>query len=160
MQEAGRGSVIAASSVLGMGLGGLADGIIFHQLLQTHSMLSAKVDRTSIVGLETNMFWDGVFHASTWTLIALGLGLLWRSIHRKTVNVPTRILVGGLAIGLGLFNLVEGTINHHLLELHHVVENSASTRFDWAFLAFGGVLVIVGRVLTRPQLSPTPLEVL
>jgi uncharacterized membrane protein len=159
MQEVSRGSVLAAGTLLGMGLGGLADGIVFHQLLQTHSMLSAKVERTTVVGLETNMFWDGVFHASTWTLIALGLALLWRSIHGKTVNVATRIVVGGLAIGWGLFNLVEGTINHHLLELHHVVENQDPTRFDWAFLALGSALVIVGRVLTRSRPSPALLEV-
>jgi uncharacterized membrane protein len=101
MQEVGRGPIIAAGALLGMGLGGLADGIVFHQLLQTHSMLSAKIERTTVVGLETNMFWDGVFHVSVWAMVVLGLAVLWRAVHGKHVSVPTRILVGGLALGWG-----------------------------------------------------------
>jgi uncharacterized membrane protein len=149
MQEVGRGPIIAAGALLGMGLGGLADGIVFHQLLQTHSMLSAKIERTTVVGLETNMFWDGVFHVSVWAMVVLGLAVLWRAVHGKHVSVPTRILVGGLALGWGLFNLVEGIINHHLLELHHVVESANPTYFDWGFLASGAGLIVIGRLLTR-----------
>jgi uncharacterized membrane protein len=134
-----------------MGLGGLADGIVFHQLLQSHSMLSAKIERTTVVGLETNMFWDGVFHASVGAMVVLGLAGLWEAVHGKLVSVPTRILVGGLALGWGLFNLAEGIINHHLLDLHHVVESANPTYFDWG-------LSRVGRSLDRcrPTLNVLP----
>jgi uncharacterized membrane protein len=35
--------VAAAGTVLGIGLGGFADGILLHQIWQVHAMLSAKV---------------------------------------------------------------------------------------------------------------------
>ena len=54
---------------MGIGLGGFFDGILFHQLLQIHNMLSAKYPNTSIANLEINMFWDGLFHALTLSLI-------------------------------------------------------------------------------------------
>jgi uncharacterized membrane protein len=34
--------LIAAGTALGIGMGGFVDGIVLHQLLQVHNMLSAK----------------------------------------------------------------------------------------------------------------------
>lgn len=53
-------------------------------------------------------------------------------------------------MGFGLFNLVEGIIDHHVLGLHHVFEY-ASTQwlFDSAFLASGVLLLIVGWALVK-----------
>ena|SRR3712207_2049357 len=142
-----RAPLISASTLLGIGLGGFLDGIVFHQLLQTHSMLSAKISRDTIVGLETNMFWDGVFHIFTWLVTALGLVLLWRATARADVPHSTKTLIGGLALGWGLFNLVEGLIDHHILHLHHVVERANHSGYDLAFLASGAVLMLVGTAL-------------
>jgi uncharacterized membrane protein len=141
-----RRPLIMASLLLGTGLGGFADGIVFHQLLQTHSMLSAKVSRATVVGLETNMFWDGMFHACTWLTTAAGVALLWRCAGRADVPHSTRTLVGGIALGWGLFNLIEGVIDHHILHLHHVVERANHMMFDLAFLASGVVLIVIGWV--------------
>ena len=59
--------LISAGICMGIGLGGFVDGILFHQILQTHSMLSARLPNTTLRNLEVNMFWDGLFHAMTWT---------------------------------------------------------------------------------------------
>ena len=78
--------VTSAGALLGIGMGGFVDGILFHQLLQLHNMLSAKfpvrdVDvRTLAVNLEINMFWDGLFHAFTWTMTAFGIAMLWSAV--------------------------------------------------------------------------------
>jgi uncharacterized membrane protein len=145
--------LITASMMLGMGMGGFADGILFHQIIQSHSMLSAKVSRTSLVGVATNMFWDGIFHASTWFITAIGLALLWRAVRLPGIKLRTGTFVGGLALGWGLFNLVEGTINHHLLHLHHVTETSNHVIYDLMFLAFGAGLVIFGAANIAKELS-------
>ena len=42
--------------MLGIGMGGFVDGILFHQVLQTHNMLSAKYPPTTLVNAEINMF--------------------------------------------------------------------------------------------------------
>ena len=56
---------------------------------------------------------------------------------------------GALLAGWGLFNLVEGIIDHHLLNLHHVVERLGKSVFDYAFLASGVLLLVVGCLLIR-----------
>jgi uncharacterized membrane protein len=65
--------MIAAGTMLGIGLGGFIDGILFHQLMQIHEMLSARVPPLTLVNAEINMFWDGLFHAGTWLATAVGL---------------------------------------------------------------------------------------
>jgi uncharacterized membrane protein len=52
--------------LLGIGLGGFVDGILFHQILQWHHLLSSRSDdpTDTVAGLETNTLADGLFHAS------------------------------------------------------------------------------------------------
>ena len=145
-----RNPLIAAGIILGVGMGGFLDGIVLHQLLQVHNMLSAKYPPTTLVNAEINMFWDGLFHSFTWIMTAIGLALLWRCGQRADVPWSTRTLMGSLALGWGLFNLVEGIIDHHLLGIHHVVEKLGQSVWDLAFLALGGLaLIFVGWALIR-----------
>lgn len=130
-------------------MGGFADGILFHQVLQIHGMLSAMLPRTSLLNEEINMFWDGIFHAVTWLATAADIGLLWRSARRTKVTLPTSAFGGSLLIGWGLFNLVEGSVNHVLLGLHHVVERLGLSFLDWALLAVSLGLIALGWQLIR-----------
>jgi uncharacterized membrane protein len=143
-----RRPLLAAGLLLGAGLGGFFDGIVFHQLLQVHSMLSARVDRSTVAGLEVNMFWDGVFHAGTWAMTVAGLALLWRAVLRG-VPRSTATLLGAASLGWGSFNLIEGVINHHVLHVHHVTEAENHLVWDLAFLASGAALALLGWVLIR-----------
>src|SRR4051812_25233493 len=114
------GPLIAAGTLLGIGMGGFVDGIVFHQILQVHNMLSARYPKvgvepaTAVVNIEINMFWDGLFHALTWGTTALGIALLWRAVLRRDVPLSTRAFAGSLPLGWGLFNLVEGLIDHQI----------------------------------------------
>ena len=136
-----RRPLVAAALLLGVGLGGFVDGILFHQLLQWHNMLSAVRPPSTVVNLEVNMFWDGLFHAFTWTATVAGLALLWRAVLRADVPKTTPTFVGGLACGWGLFNLVEGVLDHHVLHVHHVFEGPGHLAADLLFLAAGAVLL-------------------
>jgi uncharacterized membrane protein len=160
--EPTRRPLISAGTLLGIGMGGFVDGILFHQLLQLHNMLSARypktgVDpRTAVVNIEINMFWDGLFHAFTWTMTALGLTLLWRAVRRGDVPLSTRTLLGSMAMGWGLFNLVEGVIDHHLLHIHHVTETPGHLVWDLLFLASGAALILLGWALIRAGQTDPP----
>jgi uncharacterized membrane protein len=134
-----RRPLISAGTMLGIGMGGFVDGIVLHQMLQVHNMLSAKRPKDSIVNMEVNMFWDGLFHAFTWGMTALGLWMLWRAVRRQDVPLSGRTLFGAMVFGWGLFNLVEGVIDHHVLHIHHVVERLGVSVWDWLFLGVGGV---------------------
>jgi uncharacterized membrane protein len=147
--EASRRPLIAAGTALGIGMGGFADGILFHQILQVHNMLSAVLPPNTLVNAEINMFWDGLFHAFTWTMTAVGLALLWRAVKEPSGPLSTRTFVGSLLLGWGLFNLVEGVIDHHILGIHHVVERPEHLPYDLAFLASGALLLAIGTLLVR-----------
>jgi uncharacterized membrane protein len=151
--EASYGPLVAAGTALGIGLGGFVDGILFHQLLQVHNMLSAVRPPNTLVNAEINMFWDGLFHALTWTVTAAGVALLWRAVKRPRAPLSTRVFVGSLILGWGLFNFVEGIIDHHILGIHHVVERPDHLPYDLAFLLSGVVFIAIGALLIRPELS-------
>lgn len=141
--------LIVSGVVLGIGLGGFVDGIVFHQLLQLHNMLTGRVPKTSITNMEINMFWDGLFHAFTWLTTIAGLWLLWRAGARKDVPWIGRIFVGGMILGWGLFNLVEGVIDHHILHAHHVVERLGVSIYDYIFLGSGVLFILIGWAMIR-----------
>jgi uncharacterized membrane protein len=74
---------VSAGILLGLGLGGFFDGIVLHQLLQWHHMLtSAGFPADTVENLRINTFWDGLFHASTYIFVVLGLAILWRHSRR------------------------------------------------------------------------------
>lgn len=143
------GALISAGILLGTGLGGFLDGIVFHQVLQWHNMLSSVRPPTDLVAMKVNMLWDGLFHMFTWLVTALGVALLWRAGQRPEVPWSTRTLVGSMAIGWGAFNVVEGIIDHQILGIHHVHPGADQLAWDIGFLALGAVLVLGGVSLVR-----------
>lgn len=149
--------LVSGGMALGIGMGGFVDGILFHQLLQLHNMMSAKFpvqgvdDRQLAVNLEINMFWDGLFHAFTWFMTAIGVVLLWRAVRRPDVALSTPTLIGAMALGWGVFNLVEGIIDHHILHIHHVIESHNHLIWDLTFLGSGVVLILIGTALIHRE---------
>ncbi len=142
--------LLTAGIVLGLGLGGGFDGIVLHQILQWHHMLtSAGYPATSVENLEVNTLWDGLFHAATWILTVVGLLLLWRTTRRPSTPWSTQLLIGSMLGGWGLFNLGEGMIDHHLLGIHHVREGPNQLVWDLGFLAWGAAMLIGGGLLIR-----------
>jgi uncharacterized membrane protein len=146
--------------LLGIGLGGFVDGIVLHQILQWHHMLTSEgsyPDKT-VAGLETNTLWDGLFHAATWVAVLTGVWILWRRTTGWRWAISGRAFIGWMLVGWGLFNLVEGLINHHLLTIHHVREGASETAWDLAFLVFGALLIAGGWLLARSEgrTSPNP----
>lgn len=149
--------LVSAGTVLGVGLGGFVDGILFHQILQLHNMLTGRIPKDTIANVEINMFWDGIFHTFTWLMTCAGVWMLFRAAQRREVVLSTRTLLGSLALGWGLFNLVEGLVDHHVLHLHHVVERLGVSAFDYAFLASGVLLMAGGWLAIRgDERAPEP----
>jgi uncharacterized membrane protein len=145
----------APSFVLGLGLGGFIDGIVLHQILQWHHMLSGDnggEPMDTVAGLETNTLVDGLFHLATWVLVAAATILLVRAWQRGELAPPWRMHFGLLLAGWGVFNLVEGLIDHLLLGIHHVRDDlGAPLGWDLAFLALGALLAVVGAALATPR---------
>lgn len=145
---------------MGVGLGGFVDGIVLHQILQWHHLLSdADAPLDTVAGLERNTFADGLFHAATWLAVVAGVLAAVHAWQQRRLAPRWRTHLGLLLAGWGGFNLVEGVVDHHLLTVHHVRDDvSNQLAWDLGFLAFGVVLVAAGLVLARDALRQTPSQ--
>ena len=141
--------------VLGVGLGGLLDGLLLHQVLQWHHMVSAVDPPSSVEALERNTLGDGLFHAFAWLATVAGVFLLWRANGIAHRGAPTTLLVGGLLVGVGAFNLVEGVVDHFVLGLHHVRDGPDAFAYDAAFLVVSALVFVAGSALLRRSLRAT-----
>ncbi|MGW1061274.1 DUF2243 domain-containing protein [Micromonospora rubida] len=147
------------ATILGVGLGGFADGIVLHQVLQWHHMLSSTGSANvgmkaypvdTVPGLEINTLWDGIFHVVTWVAVLAGLALLYSRVTQSRGRLwRSPVLWGWALVGWGLFNLVEGIADHHLLGIHHVRGGPHQTWWDLGFLVFGAALVAAGWLVQR-----------
>jgi uncharacterized membrane protein len=142
----------AAATVLGIGIGGFIDGILFHQILQWHEMISNKIPPVTYVSKSVNMFWDGIFHAFTLMVTITGIILLWVISKRNNIDKSGNLLAGGLLVGFGLFNLLEGIADHQVLKLHNVREITPDKEaWNLGFLAVSIVLIIIGLLVAKQK---------
>ncbi|MBC6606902.1 DUF2243 domain-containing protein [Hymenobacter sp. BT188] len=154
-----RTPLIAAGVLMGAGLGGFVDGILLHQILQWHNMLSAKYPPNTLFTAKANMYWDGMFHAAVWVMTAVGLRMLWAAGRRPDVPWSGRTFGGALVLGWGLFNVIEGIIDHQLLGLHHVREYvDDKLPWDLGFLAFGALQILLGWLLIKAGQTDTAVR--
>ena len=153
MEATPRNFPYSAGILFGLGLGGFFDGIVLHQLLQWHHMLtSAGYPPDSVRNLEINTLWDGIFHASTYVFVALGLAILWRHARRTHARWSAKLLAGTILIGFGAFNVIEGIVDHHVLGIHHVNETVPPQQWvywDLGFLAWGAAMLVGGWYVVR-----------
>jgi uncharacterized membrane protein len=159
--------VLRPGLVIGIGLGGFVDGILLHQILQWHHMLTNTPDdtigldaypATTVDGLEVNTLVDGFFHAFTWFAVVIGLVMLWRVVVRRPGAFSWPALTGAVLAGWGVFNLVEGIVDHHILRVHHVRTDVEHVwAWDVGFLALGAVLLAGGLWIHRRAI-PAPRD--
>lgn len=142
--------LISASTTLGIGIGGFADGTILHQILQWHEMLSNKIPPTSVINKSVNMFWDGIFHFFCLIVVIIGLFLLMKLFFRNDIVISWKTFIGGLFLGWGIFNIVEGIINHQILKLHNVREITSEVEvWNYGFLGISVIFLIIAWILIR-----------
>lgn len=94
----------------GIGFGGFVDGIVLHQILRWHHMVSDVDDypTTTVAGLEANTLADGFFHVATWLFLLTASVVAIRSWQQGRLAPSWRFHFGLVLAGWGIFNLVEG----------------------------------------------------
>ena len=101
----------APGFILGLGLGGFIDGIVLHQVLQWHHMLTGTdaYPSATLAGLEANTLADGFFHLVDLDHSSrVATALIVRAWQRGELAPPWRAHVGMLLAGWGVFNVVGG----------------------------------------------------
>jgi uncharacterized membrane protein len=151
-RSASPGPPRAPALLMGIGLGGFVDGIVLHQILQWHHLLTDEGDfpADTVEGLQGNTVADGLFHAATWVCVLAGTLAAVRAWQRRRLAPPWRGHLGLLLAGWGAFNLVEGIVDHQVLGIHHVRDDlGGPLSWDIGFLVVGALLVLVGAALAR-----------
>jgi uncharacterized membrane protein len=150
--------LVSAGMVLGLGLGGFFDGIVLHQILQWHHMLSEHPNPAIAGDLPLNVLADGLFHAATYVFTVVGIVLLVRAWRRPGVPPAGRTVLGATVLGWGLFNVVEGIVDHQILGIHHVWPAGPGPTLLWdvAFLVWGVLFVVGGYALIRSDDGASP----
>jgi uncharacterized membrane protein len=139
-----------AGVLIGVGMGGFIDGILLHQILQWHNMVSNWIPPTNMASMKTNMLWDGIFHGFVWLVTLTGILVLWKAAYQREYIPTLRALIGQFMLGWGSFNLIEGIINHQILGIHYVRQVPEYTFYNLTFLILGGVLfILIGWLLMR-----------
>jgi uncharacterized membrane protein len=137
--------------LVGGGMGAFVDGILLHQVLQWHNLLSSVRPPVDLLSMKYNMLYDGLFHAGAWLLTALGVYRLL-GLTRRGEMVSAGRFGGGAIAGWGIFNVVEGVLNHQLFGLHHVHPGAHERAWDWGFVGAGAMLVAIGfRIAQRSK---------
>lgn len=135
-----RNTVRLGGGIFGFGLGALVDVLVFHLILRWHHLLSAIYAPTSLEGLRTNVYYDGLFSLLAVGVMLLGLALLWQGMNRSTERMSALNLLGSLLVGAGAFNIFDGVVDHYVFNLHHVVHGSNALNPHW----IAGSLLLVG----------------
>ncbi len=151
LEQASGRRFVPAAIVLGVGLAGFVDGIVFHQILQWHHMVSSteRWRTTTVAGLEANTLADGLFHAAALATVVAAIVLFRRGRPVAISTVSSRALIGSALIGAGAFNLVEGLVDHELLGIHHVRSGPHHKAYDLVFLAASAALAAAGWLIAR-----------
>jgi len=137
-------AVVWTGACLGVGLMGALDEIVFHQILQWHNFY-----------VDTDQYWrivsDGLFHIFTTTMLYLGALRLWTQRRQVSTVVSGRPFWSGLLMGLGGFQLFDGTVNHKILQLHPVREGVGERLwiYDLAWNVPAALILLAGWLLWR-----------
>lgn len=97
--------------MFGVGLIAFIDETVFHQLLRWHHFYDKL---TTDIGLIS----DGIFHAFSWFATIAGL-FLFADLRRRNGLIFKRWL-GGVLLGVGVFQLYDGIIQHKWMRIHQI----------------------------------------
>ena len=150
-----RQPLIVAAILLGLGQAGFFDGIVFHQLLQWHHMFTNVESSNTVSGLELNTLGDGLFHLVDWLFTLAGLVALWIAVRQDDVDKSTSVFIGAFCIGAGMFNIIEGILSHHLLQIHHVKPGIHQLAWDLGFIGAGLLSAVIGWLILNRDRTAT-----
>ena len=150
-QSEGAGFPTAAGVFLGLGIGGFFDGILLHQVLQWHHLLSGLEQARQ--DIRVLILSDGLFHLLMYAIAAVGLWLLWRARQEFAAPAADRRLFSNALIGFGVWHMVDGVLSHWVLGIHRIRMDVGNPLF-WDLLwfgVFGVVPAVLGWLVRRRE---------
>jgi uncharacterized membrane protein len=137
-----------AGLLTGFSLGGFFDGILLHQILQWHHLLSLV---EGVGDLRNQVLFDGLFHLLMYLIGAVGLILLYRARRELATPGSGRLLIATGLLGFGAWHIIDAVLSHWIMGIHRVKLDSPNPLL-WDllwFAAFGVVPAVIGAALWR-----------
>ncbi len=122
---------IAGYAMIGFALGGFFDGILLHQILQWHHLLSA-IDGPAAGDLRFQMVADGVFHLAMYVIALIGAGLLVAARRARSPGLSLRRMAALVLAGFGTWPTGElfSVLARHSILRHSLGETPAPVLAD------------------------------
>lgn len=127
-----------AGALVGVGVMAAIDEIVFHQLLAWHHFYDGST-------LKAGLFADGLLHALE--LIAIAGGFFWMLDLKRSGRLINQNARAGFFLGLGVFQLFDGIVDHKLLRLHQIRYVDNLLPYDIAWNVSGLILLAIGLLL-------------
>lgn len=138
-----------AGYLIGFSLGGFFDGILLHQILQWHHLLS-DVQGGIFDDLRVQVLADGLFHALMYVLAFAGLVLLWRARKAYAARNGDLFLLASALAGFGAWHVIDALLSHWILGIHRIRPESANPLFwDILWLVVFGLAFLTAGILLR-----------
>lgn len=144
----GEGIVLLGAGVFGFGSGALLDVVVFHLILQWHHLLSGYFSPATLDGLQTNIYYDGVFSLAMVGVMTVGMAAVWRELNGDSGTHSAVRALGAIFVGAGLFNVFDGVVDHYVLGIHDVVHGTQAFNPHWvgaSLLLLGAGILVVTR---------------
>lgn len=132
------GRSVLSGVLVGVGLVAFVDETVFHQLLHWHHFYDRSTPGVGLVS-------DGIFHAVGWFAVVAGL-FLFADLRRGGTFQPLRWW-SGLLLGLGGFQLYDGTVQHKLMKLHQIRYHVTIWPYDAVWNGLAAIAIVAGVVL-------------
>ncbi|OKI10056.1 hypothetical protein A6A06_05455 [Streptomyces sp. CB02923] len=133
-----RSRTVVGGVLTGIGTAAFVDETVFHQLLHWHHFYDLSTTDAGLVS-------DGLFHAGSWLAMVAGL-VLYADVRRRGALVPAAWW-GGLCLGLGGFQLYDGTFQHKVLGIHQIRYGVDLAPYDWTWGGIAVLFLLAGALL-------------
>jgi uncharacterized membrane protein len=131
--EPGRSLLVA--TMIGIGVMAAVDEIVFHQILGWHHFYDRSSGSVALLS-------DGILHSTELIILVAGLFLI-ADLARRGTLAP--ISAGaGLFLGLGVFQLFDGLVDHKLLRVHQIRYGVELAPYDLAWNLGAVALLLIG----------------
>ena len=127
-----------AAFLLGAGTMAALDEIVFHQILAWHHFFDRSTTEIALIS-------DGLLHSAE--LLALAAGFFLMLDARRRGVFSAMAAWSGYFVGLGVFQIWDGVIDHKVLRVHQIRYGVDLLPYDVAWVVSGLVLLAVGCIL-------------
>lgn len=141
--------------LLGFSLGGFFDGIVLHQILQWHHLLSG-LDGPRAADIRFQILADGLFHLLMYVVALTGAALLVAARASGRRGGTSSEILRRVLIGFAVWHVADAFLSHWLLGLHRIkMDSETPLVWDMAWLLIFGLAPLLLAALLPNRGGPS-----